>query len=122
MASHPDNHPMQAAELPADVASARRRAIAAHPAGARRTGDRAVAAAAVSVTTRLEPMGSAAPGPMARTVNRVRQQEGAMAAEYGLLVVVGATICSLVVRWASGGAVFRLLDDVLRSAGRLLGL
>lgn len=45
-----------------------------------------------------------------------------MTTEYGLLVVVGATLASLVVRWASGGAVFELLDRVIDSAGSLLGL
>jgi Flp pilus assembly pilin Flp len=103
------HHPMQAAELPADIAAARRRAIAAHPAGRAHPTDDGVAA-------------SAPPGSTARVARRLREEQGAMAAEYGLLVVVGATICSLVIRWASGGAVFRLLDDVLQSAGRLLGL
>lgn len=103
------HHPMQAAELPADIAAARRRAIAAHPAGRAHRTDRPETA-------------SARPTPVARAATRLREEQGAMAAEYGLLVVVGATICSLVIRWASGGAVFRLLDDVLQSAGRLLGL
>jgi Flp pilus assembly pilin Flp len=122
MAPHLNHHPMQAAELPAAVAAARRRAIAAHPAGRARTasdhGGRVLAGAAAHTPV----VDAAAHPPVTDAVSRVRDQEGAMAAEYGMLIVVGATIASLVVRWASGGAVFRLLDDVLRSAGRLLGL
>jgi hypothetical protein len=45
-----------------------------------------------------------------------------MATEYGLIIVVGATITSLVIKWAAGGAVFDLLGGVLASAKSLVGL
>lgn len=44
-----------------------------------------------------------------------------MTTEYGLIVVVGATIVSLIVKWASGGAVFELLNGVLEAAKNLVG-
>lgn len=102
MAPRPVHHPLHDRASTPGTADARRRAIQAHPAGrSRRTGPR---------TSRD------------RTIVALRRQDGSMTTEYGLLVVVGATLASLVVRWASGGAVFELLDDILQSAGRLLGL
>ena len=99
MAPRPVHHPLR--DTRATRGTARRRAIAAHPAGrtatSRPTTDRVV-------------------------VPLHRDEAGSMTTEYGLLVVVGATLASLVVRWASGGAVFELLDKVIRSAGSLLGL
>lgn len=99
MAPRPVHHPLHERAHAPGAAEARRRAIAAHPAGRSRPSPR-----------------------RDRTVVPIGRQEGSMTTEYGLLVVVGATLASLVVRWASGGAVFSLLDDVLSSAGRLLGL
>lgn len=103
MAPRPVHHPMNDRTRHRD--DARRRAIAMHPAG------------------RARPA-----GPSERRRRRVvpirprPAEDGSMTTEYGLLVVVGATLASLVVRWASGGAVFELLDRVIDSAGSLLGL
>lgn len=112
MAPRPVRHPLHEdrAAVVATRASrdraARRRAIAAHPAGAGRL-------TVVHRARHSEPVEQPLPRPA--------REDGSMTTEYGLLVVVGATIASLVIRWASGGAVFELLDDVLTSAGRLLG-
>lgn len=122
MAPHPNHHPMQAEHLPAAVADPRRRAIAAHPAGRSHAPRVALHDHHELAGQDRRELAGAGTASVAGAFSRVRDQDGAMAAEYGMLIVVGATIASLVVRWASGGAVFRLLDDVLRSAGRLLGL
>jgi hypothetical protein len=50
------------------------------------------------------------------------REEGSMTTEYGLLVVVGATFTSLIIKWASGGAVFDLLGTVLKSVKGIVGL
>lgn len=105
MAPRPVRHPLHDRAHTPEPGDVRRRAIEAHPAGRSRRATRA---------------------PRDRTVvplhRSLRRQDGSMTTEYGLLVIVGATLASLVVRWASGGAVFELLDDVLQSAGSLLGL
>lgn len=116
MAPDPVRHPLHDT-APEDREALRRRAIAAHPAGrARPTTSVPLAVmrstAPVAVDTR-----SSAPAPTA-----TGPEDGSMTTEYGLLVVVGATIASLVIKWASGGAVFSLLDKVVTGAGRLLGL
>lgn len=106
MAPTPVRHPLRHPE-----ADARRRAIAAHPAGRgrRRRLVRAEAAEVPPVTT--------TPAPRAA----LRDEAGSMTTEYGLIVVVGATACSLVIKWASGGAIFELLGGVLDAARGLVG-
>lgn len=49
-------------------------------------------------------------------------EDGSLVAEYGLLAVLGATIAGLAIKWASGGAVFELLDAVLARARALVGM
>lgn len=108
MAPDPAHHPWHDGSTPDDRDAIRQRAIEAHPAGrARRPAD-----------TRPMPM-RATTLPVSPPAS---PEDGSMTTEYGLLVVVGATICSLVIRWAGGGAVFELLDKVVTGAGRLLGL
>lgn len=106
MAPTPVRHPFADARR----AAARRRAIAAHPAG---RGRRPVGAATVPVPVATEP-------PRGRPGHH--DEDGSMTTEYGLIVVVGATACSLVIEWASGGAVFDLLGSVLTAAKGLVGL
>lgn len=50
-----------------------------------------------------------------------RGEEGSLVAEYGLIAIVAATIASLVVKWASGGAVWELFGAVLDKVRVLLG-
>lgn len=52
----------------------------------------------------------------------VADEEGSLVAEYGLLAVLAATIAGLAIKWASGGAVFELLDGVLDRARVLVGM
>ena len=106
MAPTPVHHPLRDAD-----GLARRRAIAAHPAGRGRATPRAAAAA------ELLP-----PDPArSRTATLVHDEDGSMTTEYGLIVVVGATAVSLVIKWASGGAIFDLLGGVLDAARGLVG-
>lgn len=116
MAPDPTHHPLHDRVADPSVDVARRRAIAAHPAGRGRTpqppADTAVPLARPASRTAA-----------ARTTTPAHDDEaGSMTTEYGLIVVVGATIASLVIRWATGGAVFELLDRIMAAAGRLLGL
>lgn len=118
MAPDPTHHPLHDRGPDPSVAAARRRAIAAHPAGRGRIpqppADSAVALA--------RPESRTAAVPTATPTAAHDDEAGSMTTEYGLIVVVGATIASLVIRWATGGAVFELLDRIMAAAGRLLGL
>jgi hypothetical protein len=106
MAPTPHHHPLRHPD-----AAARRRAIAAHPAGrARAAGDDGHAVAVPTLPRTTRPRAA------------VDAEDGSMTTEYGLLIVVGATACSLVIKWASGGAVFELLGGVLDAAKGLVGL
>lgn len=116
MAPDPTHHPLHDLAVDPSVTAARRRAIAAHPAGRGRT------TSADTVVALARPR-SGAPAARTRTSTTTHDDEaGSMTTEYGLIVVVGATIASLVIRWATGGAVFDLLDRIMAAAGRLLGL
>lgn len=42
-------------------------------------------------------------------------------AEYGLIAVVGATVASLVISWASGGAIWELLGALTAKVKALVG-
>ncbi len=111
MAPTPVRHPLRDPH-----GAARRRAIAAHPAGrAHRpvAGSPPVAGRAPAAAVTAVPEGAG--------LDRAHDQAGSMTTEYGLIVVVGATICSLVIKWASGGAVFELLNGVLNAAKGLVG-
>ena len=48
-------------------------------------------------------------------------EEGSLVSEYGLIVVVGATIASLVIKWASGGAIWELLGALTSKVKALVG-
>ncbi|HEX2027022.1 MAG TPA: hypothetical protein VHF25_03380 [Nitriliruptorales bacterium] len=52
---------------------------------------------------------------------RLADDRGSLVTEYGLLAIVGATIASLVVKWASNGAIWRLFDAVTAKVHVLLG-
>ena len=109
MAPTPVRHPLRD-----ETAAARRRAIAAHPAGSARAVVRPARPAA-------RPTPTTAPT-ADRRVAVTTAEDGSMTTEYGLIVVVGATACSLVIKWASGGAIFELLGGVLSAAKGLVGL
>ena len=95
MAPTPVRHPLRPADPPDLRARARERAQDLHPSSA----------------TRRTP---------ARVI-RLRE-DGSMTTEYGLVVVVGATLTSIVIKWASGGAVFELLGAVLSRVKAVVGL
>ncbi|MCA1713464.1 MAG: hypothetical protein LC789_18225 [Actinobacteria bacterium] len=48
-------------------------------------------------------------------------EEGSLVTEYGLIAIVGATVASLVVKWATGGAIWELFDAVTAKVRVLLG-
>ncbi len=48
-------------------------------------------------------------------------QDGSLVTEYGLIAIVGATIASLVVKWATGGAIWKLFDAVMEKVRVILG-
>lgn len=50
-----------------------------------------------------------------------RDEDGSLVTEYGLIAIVGATIASLVMAWASGGAIWSLFDAVTDHVRTLLG-
>ncbi len=56
-----------------------------------------------------------------RVVADLRDDTGSLVAEYGLLVVLGATITMLATKWATGGAIWELFGAVLSRARALVG-
>ncbi|HEX9888258.1 MAG TPA: hypothetical protein VGA69_02175 [Nitriliruptorales bacterium] len=54
-------------------------------------------------------------------IRRLSGEEGSLVTEYGLLAVVGATVASLVVKWASGGAIFELFGALTKKVRVLIG-
>ena len=118
MAPTPVRHPLRD-----DEAAARRRAIAAHPAGTARAIIRPARAGARPTLGRDGTVPSTTlPAPVVDHRAAVATgEDGSMTTEYGLIVVVGATACSLVIKWASGGAIFELLGGVLDAAKGLVG-
>lgn len=61
------------------------------------------------------------PGRPSGTTPRSRDEDGSLVTEYGLIAIVGATIASLVMAWASGGAIWSLFDAVADHVRTLLG-
>lgn len=59
----------------------------------------------------------------AASVRRPRDtsQDGSLVTEYGLLVVVAATIAGVVIQWATNGALVRLFNALLSQARALVG-
>ncbi len=55
------------------------------------------------------------------TLRVVEGEDGSLVAEYGLLVVLGATLTMLATKWATGGAVWSLFGAVLSRARALVG-
>lgn len=51
---------------------------------------------------------------------RWAEETGSLVAEYGLLVVLGATITMLAAKWASGGAIWELFGAVIDKAKALV--
>ena len=109
MAETPRTHPLDAP----DVRVARRRAIAAHPSAVRRS-----IADAPAPTPAESPQ---SPAVLTLVEPSIRDDEdGSMATEYGLITVVGATIASLWINWASGGGIYDLLGKVMNRIASLL--
>lgn len=95
--------PLAADEAIADLVTteARRRSMAAHPC----CGDRSRASSSTAI-----------PGPADEHLGDVHtgdSESGSMATEYGLIAVVAAFICSLMIKWASGGGVFDILSTIV---------
>lgn len=103
MAPEPAQHPLHRDRRPAEVVVLEARARASHPAGRDRPD---------------QPLAPVIP----LRPRRARDEDGSMTTEYGLVVVVGATITSIVVKWASGGAIFELLGKILNRVTGLVGL
>lgn len=57
-----------------------------------------------------------------RVVPDLADEAGSLVAEYGLLVVLGATITMLATKWAAGGAIWNLFGSVLDRAKVLVGM
>jgi Flp pilus assembly pilin Flp len=51
----------------------------------------------------------------------LRDEEGSLVTEYGLLAVVAATVAGAVIAWASNGALTTLFNALLRQARTLVG-
>ncbi len=49
------------------------------------------------------------------------REDGSLVAEYGLIAIVGATIASMAIKWASGGAIWELFGFVTDKVQVLLG-
>ena len=56
-----------------------------------------------------------------RHKSRSRDETGSVITEYGLIAILGATIASIVVKWATGGAIFELFGAVAAKVRSLLG-
>ncbi|MBW3577695.1 MAG: hypothetical protein KY462_08160 [Actinobacteria bacterium] len=63
----------------------------------------------------------ASPGTHGRTDVRLLAEDGSLVTEYGLIAIVGATVASLVIKWASNGAIWQLFDAVTKKVRVLLG-
>jgi hypothetical protein len=87
-----------------------RRPHDAHPAGRGRT----LRLAAVTPAA-----DQADPG--APTATGEHPEDGSLVTEYGLLVVVAATIAGVVINWASNGQIVTLFNALLRQARSLVG-
>ena len=53
--------------------------------------------------------------------DRSSDETGSVITEYGLIAILGATIASIVVKWATGGAIFELFGAVAAKVRSLLG-
>ena len=51
----------------------------------------------------------------------VVEEDGSLVTEYGLVAILGATICGLAIKWATGGAIFQLLSALLKKVRVLVG-
>lgn len=59
--------------------------------------------------------------PIGPSGHALQDEDGSLVTEYGLIAIVGATVASLVVKWASGGAIWELFDAVAAKVRVLLG-
>jgi Flp pilus assembly pilin Flp len=48
-------------------------------------------------------------------------EDGSLVTEYGLIAIVGATVASIVLKWASNGSIWNLFDAVTVKVRALLG-
>jgi hypothetical protein len=57
-----------------------------------------------------------------RRLPAIRSEVGSQTIEYGLIVIVAATVGSLALAWARKGAITALLDGVLKQVRGLFGI
>jgi Flp pilus assembly pilin Flp len=67
------------------------------------------------------PTGARVEPTRSRHLRVLRDEDGSLVTEYGLLAVVAATIAGVVIQWASGGALVTLFNALLRQARSLVG-
>ncbi len=125
MAETPSTHPLDAPD-----AAARRRAIAVHPSAPHPSVHPVDVRRSTATATTHAPTGAAhtnpADAPRSPAVLTLvgapadADETGSMATEYGLITVVGATIASLCINWASGGGIYDLLGKVMQRIAGLL--
>lgn len=69
------------------------------------------------LTVTDHPVAGGAPPPAAT----FEDETGSLVTEYGLIAIVGATVASLVLKWASNGSIWSLFDAVTAKVRVLLG-
>ncbi len=115
---------------------ARARAIANHPSGAGLVG--LGHAHRLAADTPEQPAGEAStvgsePEPLmvdadeqasrlAGMMVRLADEAGSVIAEYGLLIILGVTIATLAIKWATGGAIFDLFGAIMSKVRAVAGL
>lgn len=57
-----------------------------------------------------------------RRLSAIKSEAGSQTIEYGLIVILAATIGSLALAWARKGAITTLLDGVLKQVRTLFGI
>ena len=62
------------------------------------------------------------PSALASAVTRFADEAGSVIAEYGLLIVLAATVAMLAIKWATGGAVFDLFGAIMTKVRAVAGL
>lgn len=72
--------------------------------------------------TRLSDTPDGVTGARLRLVHAgVADEDGSLVTEYGLLAVVAATVCGVIITWASNGQLVSLFNALLRAARGLVG-
>jgi hypothetical protein len=61
------------------------------------------------------------PPPEDTPTSRASDEEGSLLTEYGLLIVVAATIAGVLIQWAAGSQITGLFNALLRTARATVG-